>query len=94
MADFALDCAADDVEHFEQYQDAPLSVQYEEGIIDEHGVLIGNPFSVPVRGTQNVKPSGPGNCPICGNVTIQKNGRFGDFYGCSKFPKCKGNRDI
>ena len=38
------------------------------------------------------KPSGPGKCPICGQVTILKNGKFGTFYGCYAFPECKGSR--
>jgi len=28
-------------------------------------------------------------CPKCGNPLIQRMGRFGDFYACSSFPKCK-----
>lgn len=39
------------------------------------------------------KSRGPGPCPICGAKTELKTGRFGDFYGCTKFPECKGNRN-
>ncbi len=35
---------------------------------------------------------GPGLCPKCKSETILKNGKFGSFYGCSKFPKCDGSR--
>lgn len=34
------------------------------------------------------------NCPRCGNRMILRNGRRGKFYGCSKFPYCKGTRNI
>jgi len=39
------------------------------------------------------KPSGPGKCPQCGAKTVLKDGKFGPFYGCTKFPICKGNRN-
>lgn len=29
-------------------------------------------------------------CPLCGNDMYVRTGRFGDFYGCSQYPKCKG----
>jgi len=37
---------------------------------------------------------GPGLCPRCGLSTVLKTGKFGKFYGCIDFPKCKGNRYI
>jgi hypothetical protein len=41
---------------------------------------------------RSLKPSGPGSCPSCGADTVLRNGKFGQFYGCSKYPNCKGNR--
>ncbi|MCB9893738.1 MAG: type I DNA topoisomerase [Planctomycetes bacterium] len=36
-------------------------------------------------------------CPVCGSEMIERWSRFGKFYGCTKFPDCKGtvplNRD-
>lgn len=43
MADFALENAWDDIEHYEKFKDEPQPEQYEEGIIDENGCTIGNP---------------------------------------------------
>ena len=94
MADFALDNAMDEIEHYETYKDAPMEVQYEEGIIDENGALIGMPGCMPIRRAKGNKPEGPGDCPICSGATIKKSGRFGDFYGCWNFPDCKGSRSI
>jgi len=34
--------------------------------------------------------SGSRFCPKCGSNMILRNGRYGKFYGCSKFPYCKG----
>lgn len=40
------------------------------------------------------KPSGvvisDYRCPQCGSVMYLRNGKFGEFYGCSKYPSCKG----
>ena len=33
-------------------------------------------------------------CPICHAVMGQRTGRYGPFWSCPKWPKCKGTRDI
>lgn len=33
-------------------------------------------------------------CPKCGGKVLLKDGKFGKFYGCSKFPTCKFTRDF
>jgi len=30
-----------------------------------------------------------GICPKCGGRLIERNGRYGSFYGCSNYPKCR-----
>ena len=32
-------------------------------------------------------------CPDCGSKMISRKGKYGIFWGCSKFPACKGTRD-
>lgn len=32
-------------------------------------------------------------CPECGGVMASRKGQFGIFWGCKKYPKCKGTRD-
>ena len=32
------------------------------------------------------------SCPLCGSPMIQRNGKYGNFYGCSNYPLCKGTR--
>lgn len=57
---------------------------------------IGKLFSNNRASLQNPAPgntSGMVNCPICNSVMILRNGRRGQFYGCSRFPRCKGTRD-
>ena len=30
-----------------------------------------------------------GICPQCGGTLVMRNGRYGSFYGCSNYPRCK-----
>lgn len=32
-------------------------------------------------------------CPDCDGNLIIRNGKYGEFYGCSNFPRCKYTRD-
>jgi len=40
------------------------------------------------------KKSDPSICPRCGAKLIIKNGKFGNFQGCSNFPKCTFTKSI
>jgi len=33
-------------------------------------------------------------CPICSSVMIERKSSWGAFYGCSKYPKCKGTLKV
>lgn len=33
-------------------------------------------------------------CPKCGGSLVKRNGRYGEFYGCSNYPKCKYTLNI
>lgn len=33
------------------------------------------------------------SCPRCGSEMILRNGKRGKFYGCPRFPRCRGTRD-
>ncbi len=28
-------------------------------------------------------------CPRCGGMLVKRSGKFGEFIGCSNFPKCR-----
>ena len=46
----------------------------------------------PNCGKERPKTSEPqtvGECPECGKQLIKRSGRYGDFIGCSGFPKCR-----
>jgi len=40
-------------------------------------------------------PSRPSNleCPDCGGEMISRKGQYGMFWGCKKYPNCRGTRD-
>ena len=38
--------------------------------------------------TKNHNPEEVGECPKCGKTLLKRSGRFGEFIGCSGFPKC------
>lgn len=33
-------------------------------------------------------------CPFCGSELVLRNGKYGQFFGCSTYPKCKFTRPI
>ncbi len=43
--------------------------------------------------TDNISKQGP-PCPLCKGKTLLRNGRNGSFFGCIKYPDCKGTTDI
>lgn len=41
------------------------------------------------RAYRNVDLSSQGKCPECGGKLIERKGKYGIFFGCSNYPKCK-----
>lgn len=41
------------------------------------------------------RPCGPGNCPRCNGPTRMRTNRSTQqkFYGCCRYPECRGTRD-
>ena len=33
-------------------------------------------------------------CPVCGKVMVERNGKHGRFWGCKGYPKCKHTENI
>ena len=33
-------------------------------------------------------------CPLCGSPMKMRSSRYGPFYGCTKYPGCRGTRQI
>jgi DNA topoisomerase-1 len=43
-----------------------------------------------VTTVEELQPDERVPCPECGKATIRRDGRYGPFYGCQDYPKCKG----
>lgn len=82
MGDYADDAV-------NQSMDEWLGAMEEEDLENEY--WIGYSWR-PRSKSQVLRLSGPGSCPKCGADTVLRNGKHGQFYGCSTFPKCKGSR--
>ena len=41
-----------------------------------------------------VDPADAPLCPECSSTMVQKRGRFGSFWACSRYPECKGTRPL
>ncbi|MFA4937134.1 MAG: restriction endonuclease [Patescibacteria group bacterium] len=39
-------------------------------------------------------PITPRVCPTCGGTLMEKKGKFGSFYGCTNYPKCKYTTNV
>ena len=44
--------------------------------------------------TKVVEKESIDKCPRCGNKLIVRNGKYGDFLGCSNYPDCKYTREL
>ncbi|KZX13434.1 DNA topoisomerase I [Methanobrevibacter curvatus] len=43
---------------------------------------------------RDYSPEVIGKCPECGNDLLKRSGRYGEFIGCSNFPRCKFTSSI
>jgi DNA topoisomerase-1 len=43
---------------------------------------------------EELQPDERVRCPECGKPMIRRDGRFGPFYGCQDYPKCKGITNV
>ena len=41
-----------------------------------------------------IQPEGTKVCPKCGCVMRKRNGKFGEFWGCTGFPECRFTQNI
>lgn len=57
--------------------------------------VISGLFSVFSSSNSAAQPNEEGGilCPRCNSQMVLRNGRRGEFYGCSRFPRCRGTRD-
>lgn len=81
----------------QQYQTVYLSGSDVECIINRlsalnvRGVVDNKAHIRNVKAAKSVLESklASGICPKCGGVLVPRSGRYGRFYGCSNYPKCR-----
>lgn len=45
-------------------------------------------------GHRQTGQTGPGNiCPVCGGMLVRRKGRYGEFWGCAGYPRCRYTRN-
>ena len=60
--------------------------------IDNNNITDNNSKKEHIKNIENVIDKDLNKCPKCGGVLIRRNGKYGDFIGCSNYPKCKYTR--
>lgn len=62
--------------------------------INEEQNIIVNVNITEGKNIESVSVTNDNKCPKCGAELVLKNGRYGDFYGCSNYPKCKYTKKL
>ncbi|MCX6816610.1 MAG: AAA domain-containing protein [Candidatus Beckwithbacteria bacterium] len=78
-----------EVREYKDFRDPDLTTGYGRFCMHCKGYTL---VDKPVEEVNDVVTSGDKNCPKCGSSMILRNGRYGRFYGCSRFPYCRGTR--
>ena len=61
------------------------------GLDDRPAVVIGPLISPLGRGRTMLENA---LCPLCGSGMVVKNGKYGKFLSCARFPECRGSYDL
>lgn len=82
--------------NLEEFRDPTLTSGY--GRFCRHCKAKPTPTAATARHKQKVVSSpiefGTQPCPKCNSKMVMRSGRYGKFYGCTKFPYCKGTRQM
>ena len=82
-------------EWLEKFKDG-VEIEGEYKVGDYQWVIFYTPIKKPVKSrhdTSGIKEEDKPACPNCSIKMIVRNNKDGDlFWGCSKFPDCKGTR--
>jgi hypothetical protein len=74
----------------ENFYDASLSQKYGRICIDCKGIPKVSIESI----KQHITETKYTSCPKCGSKMVIRNGRYGIFYSCTQYPKCRGTRNL
>jgi len=54
--------------------------------------VVGLPHAAGQGGTDEQGTPAPPTCPQCGGPMQLRSGKFGEFWGCLRYPDCRGTR--
>jgi hypothetical protein len=63
-----------------------VSTSTYDDMLNEHRNLVQQYLPRPIKDEYT--------CPICGEKMVLKEGKYGPFWGCSRFPECGGLRNL
>lgn len=80
-----------------KYMDEEMSIEQVYAIIERIQLVNITDVEQRKQHVQNVRVSvkerqikiANGVCPRCGGQIVQRTGKYGDFFGCSNYPKCR-----
>ena len=77
-----------EVRTIEEFKDASLSSGMGRFCRSCKGVTV----SAVRKQSRSSSAKSGGACPACGAKLVRRSGRYGSFYGCSRYPYCKGKK--
>lgn len=72
------------------FYDSALSTNYGRICVDCKGLT---KVSHKLEGEKK-REAAPTSCPKCGSRMVARHGRYGYFYGCARYPYCRGTRNM
>ncbi len=77
--------------------ETPINQEEYEKIREENGGILDTPeltqaINIRIELERTLRELIP-SCPKCGNPMTPRSGKHGDFWGCTRYPKCKGTLD-
>ncbi|MDD5147174.1 MAG: AAA domain-containing protein [Candidatus Daviesbacteria bacterium] len=78
-----------EVREYKDFRDPDLTTGYGRFCMHCKGYTL---VEKPAEDVNDALISNDKNCPKCGSGMILRTGRYGRFYGCSRFPYCRGTR--
>jgi len=73
-----------------KFYDSALATSYGRICVDCKGL----PKASRTLKRERVQEAAPTSCPKCSSPMVVRNGRYGYFYGCKRYPYCRGTRNI
>ena len=78
--------------------DSEISEKEYARLVEKHGPILDTPAVRARIANEDVEAARRAanlpRCPKCRSEMVKRTGPRGRFWGCSKYPKCRGSRDV